>query len=133
MFERKYQQAMFVVDSVTDNIISEEFTITIELDAETRPCTSSIDPYDVDFGKRQLSWSLDSVSPKFRKDLERVMEEQVTQGKLFNIQTYDFAEGTGDLVEDDVLYDAYITSIEKTSANKPFNVEGGALRIKRKS
>lgn len=133
MFERRYQQAIFVVDSVTDNITCEEFTVTIELDAETRPCTSSIDPYDVDFGKRELSWSLDSVDPKFRKDLERVMEEQITLGKLFNVQTYDFAEGTGDLVEDDVLYDAYITNIEKTSSNKPFSVEGGALRIKRKS
>lgn len=133
MAERNYQQALFVIDSVTENILCEEFTVTNELDAETRPCTSSIDPYDVDFGKRTLSWSLDSVAPKFRKDLEKVMEEQVTLGKLFNIQTYDFAEGTGDLVEDDVLYDAYITNIEKTSANKPFSVEGGALRIKRKS
>ena len=47
------------------------------------------------------------------------------------LASYDFEEETGNLVEDDVLYGAYIKEISKEDANKPFSVKFGATSSKK--
>jgi hypothetical protein len=133
MIERTYQQARFVIDKIKDGIDVDEITVTREIDAEVRNTISSMNPYDVDLGKQTISWSASDVDPAMRDEFVKLYERQNMNKEFFNINLYSFKEGTGDLLEDDVLYDCWITNIEKTSVNKPFSVEGGALRIKPKS
>jgi hypothetical protein len=71
------------------------------------------------------------VDPKFRKAITELYNNQLAGADRFSIATFDFNKFTGELETDDVLYDCYITNIEKTNANQPFSVEGGALNIKR--
>lgn len=131
MAEKTYQLSQFVIDGVDEDIRCEEFTVTRELDAEEKTATNSHNAYSVDYGAETITWSCDSVDPKFRKDLVRIYNEQLAGADRFNIATFDYNEHTGELETDDVLYECYITNIEKTSANKPFSIEGGALNIKR--
>ena len=131
MAEKKYYLAQFVIDGIDEDIRCNEFTVTFEMDAEERTATNSHNPYDVDYGHETITWSCDEVDSAFRKDLKRVWDEQLRGGARFTVATFDFNKFTGELEPDDVLYESYITNMEKTSANKPFSIEGGALDYKR--
>lgn len=131
MADKTYQLAQFVIDGVDDDIRCEEFTVTRELDAEEKKATNSHNAYAVNYGQETITWSCDSVDASFRKELTRIWNEQLAGADRFSIATFDFNEATGALETDDVLYECYITNIEKTSANQPFSIEGGALNIKR--
>ena len=128
---KRYYLAQFVIDSVDEDIRCNEFTVTFEMDAEERTATNSHNSYDVDYGHETITWSCDEVDPAFRKDLKRIWIEQMAGAPRFTVATFDFNKSTGELESDDVLYDCYITNIEKTSANKPFSIEGGCLHYKR--
>lgn len=131
MVEKKYYLAQFVIDGIDEDIRCNEFTTTFEIDSEERTATNSHNAYDVEYGNESITWSCDEVDPKFRKELMKLYSEQMAGGERFTIATFDFNKHTGELLADDVLYDCYITNIEKTSANKPFSIEGGALDYKR--
>ena len=131
MADKVYQLAQFVIDGVDDDIRCEEFTVTRELDAEEKKATNSHNAYTVNYGKESITWKCESVDPSFRKELTRIWNEQLAGADRFSIAPFDFNEVTGALETDDVLYECYITNIEKTSANQPFSIEGGALNIKR--
>lgn len=131
MAEKTYKLSQFVIDGVDEDIRCGEFTVTREIDAEERTATNSYNAYDVDYQNESITWSCEDVDPKFRKPLTDIYNRQMDGAERFSIATFDFNPATGELETDDVLYECYITNIEKTSANKPFAVEGGALNIKR--
>ena len=63
----------------------------------------------------------------WRKVLKAKYEKKARE----TLASYDFEEETGNIVEDDVLYEAYIKEISKEDANKPFSVKFGATRYKK--
>ena len=131
MAEKTYKLAQIVFDGIDEDIRCNEFTVTREMDAEERTATNDYNAYDVDLGKESITWSMDEVDPKFRKALTEIYNNQLAGVDRFSIATFDFNKATGELETDDVLYECYITNIEKTNANAPFTCEGGALNIKK--
>ena len=131
MAEKTYKLAQIVMDGIDEDIRCGEFTVTREMDAEERTATNDYNAYDVDLGKETIEWTMSDVDPKFRKSISEIYNNQLAGADRFSIATFDFNKATGELETDDVLYDCYIKNIEKTSANKPFSVEGGSLNIKK--
>lgn len=129
MVETRYNlaQALFRNTEIT----TDSFKTTRKQDTETYTATNSHSPYAVAFGAESFEWEMSDIDPLMRKFFEEVMDYQKENpNDLGLFATYDFNEITGDLVEDDVYYDAYITEISKENANKPFSVKGEALRKK---
>ena len=72
---------------------------------------------------------MDDIDPQHRSFFEDILDMQkALPEELPYIATYDYVEGTGDLVEDDVYYGVWVEEISKEKANQPFSVKGGALR-----
>ena len=129
MVETRYNlaQALFRNTEIT----TDSFKTTRKQDTETYTATNSHAPYAVAFGAESFEWEMSDIDPLMRKFFEEVMDYQKEiPNDLGLFATYDFNEITGDLVEDDVYYDAFITEISKENANKPFSVKGEALRKK---
>ena len=57
--------------------------------------------------------------------------QQSNPSDLPMIAAYDWNENTGDLVESEVYYGAYITEISTENVNNPFSVKGSCLRMKK--
>ncbi len=120
-------QALFRNTEIT----TDGFKTTRKQDTETYTACNSHSPYAVAFGAESYEWEMSDIDPLMRKFFEEVMDYQKENpNDLGLFATYDFNEITGDLVEDDVYYDAFITEISKENANKPFSVKGEALRKK---
>jgi len=129
MVETRYNlaQALFRNTEIT----TDSFKTTRKQDTETYTACNSHSPYAVAFGAESFEWEMSDIDPLMRKFFEEVMDYQKENpNDLGLFATYDFNEITGDLVEDDVYYDAFITEISKENANKPFSVKGEALRKK---
>jgi len=129
MVETRYNlaQALFRNTEIT----TDSFKTTRKQDTETYTACNSHSPYAVAFGAESYEWEMSDIDPLMRKFFDEVMDYQKENpNDLGLFATYDFNEITGDLVEDDVYYDAYITEISKENANKPFSVKGEALRKK---
>lgn len=129
MVETRYNlaQALFRNTEIT----TDSFKTTRKQDTETYTACNSHSPYAVAFGSESYEWEMSDIDPLMRKFFDEVMDYQKENpNDLGLFATYDFNEITGDLVEDDVYYDAYITEISKENANKPFSVKGEALRKK---
>ena len=129
MVETRYNlaQALFRNTEIT----TDSFKTTRKQDTETYTACNSHSPYAVAFGAESYEWEMSDIDPLMRKFFDEVMDYQKENpNDLGLFATYDFNEITGDLVEDDVYYDAYITEISKEKANKPFSVKGEALRKK---
>lgn len=129
MVETRYNlaQALFRNTEIT----TDTFKTTRKQDTETYTACNSHSPYAVAIGAESYEWEMSDIDPLMRKFFDEVMDYQKENpNDLGLFATYDFNEITGDLVEDDVYYDAYITEISKENANKPFSVKGEALRKK---
>lgn len=129
MVETRYNlaQALFRNTEIT----TDSFKTTRKQDTETYTACNSHSPYAVAFGAETFEWEMSDIDPLMRNFFEEVMDYQKENpNDLGLFATYDFNEITGDLVEDDVYYDAFITEISKENANKPFSVKGEALRKK---
>lgn len=129
MVETRYNlaQALFRNTEIT----TDSFKTTRKQDTETYTACNSHSPYAVAFGAESYEWEMSDIDPLMRKFFDEVMDYQKENpNDLGLFATYDFNEITGDLVEDDVYYDAFITEISKENANKPFSVKGEALRKK---
>lgn len=129
MVETRYNlaQALFRNTEIT----TDSFKTTRKQDTETYTATNSHVPYAVAFGAETYEWEMSDIDPLMRKFFEEAMDYQKENpNDLGLFATYDFNEITGDLIEDDVYYDAFITEISKENANKPFSVKGEALRKK---
>lgn len=129
MVETRYNLAQALFRNT--EIITDSFKTTRKQDTETYTACNSHSPYAVAFGAESYEWEMSDIDPLMRKFFDEVMDYQKENpNDLGLFATYDFNEITGDLVEDDVYYDAYITEISKENANKPFSVKGEALRKK---
>lgn len=125
--EVRYSLAQFVFNGT--EITCDSFKTTRKQDTEKYTATNSHNAYAVSFGQEEYDWDMDDIDPQFRKFFEDILDMQKTlPDELPYIATYDYVEGTGDLVEDDVYYGVWVEELGKEKANQPFSVKGGALR-----
>lgn len=125
----RYSLAKFTIGD--NSITTDSFKTTIKQEVEEFTSCDSHNPYALSFSGETIEWELTDVDPNMRnffKDLQK--SQQSNPANLPKIATYDYNERTGDLVEDEVFYDAYVSEISKENANDPFSVKGGALRRK---
>ena len=110
-------------------ITTDGFKTTRKIETEEYTSTNSHHPYAVNFKGETFEWEMSDIDPLFRPFFNEVIDYQKENpNDLGFFATYDFNEITGDLVEDDIYYDAYVTEISKENANNPFSVKGSALR-----
>ena len=125
---KRYNLAQFIFNDT--EVVGDSFTLTRKQDTETFTSFNSHTPYCVAINGETYEWELSDVDPIHKKIFTDAMNAQKKNtGNLPLIATYNFDDQTGDLVEDDVLYDVFITELSKES-NKPFSVKGEALRLK---
>ena len=110
-------------------IICGGFKVSYKEDADDLTATNSSTPYGTQHGAVSVEWEASDIDPKLRKPLKRFFDNKIHE----TLASYDFDENTGDLFEDDVLYNAYITEISKEDGNKPFSVKGGARGYKKQN
>ena len=103
------------------------FKTSFKKDSEDLTATNSSSAYDTTFGKETVEAEASDIDPNLRKPLMKLFDAN----QKLTLATYDFDEDTGNLVEDDVLYNAYIKEISKEDANKPFSVKFGATSKKK--
>ena len=121
----RYNQAVMMFADL--EIVCESFKTSFKVDTEDYTATNSSSPYDTSFGAETVEAEASGVDPALRKDVKRLYDARVKD----TLSTYDFEEGTGNLLEDDVLYGAYIKEIGKEDANKPFSIKFGARSSKK--
>lgn len=110
-------------------IVCDSFKISFKRDNEELTATNSSTPYGTQFGKETIEAEASDIDPALRKEIKRLWEQKVRD----TLASYDFEEDTGNLIEDDVLYNAYIKEISKEDANKPFSIKFGATGYKKQS
>jgi len=123
--ETRYSLAQLMFNDI--EIIADSFKTSFKRDAEELTATNSSNPYAVQEGKETIEWEASDIDPNMRKTVQTLYDNKVRG----TVASYDFDEDTGNLVEDDVLYGAYITEVSKENANKPFSIKGGATGKKR--
>jgi len=123
--ETRYSLAQLMFNDI--EIIADSFKTSFKRDAEELTATNSSNPYAVQEGKETIEWEASDIDPNMRKTVQNLYDNKVRG----TVASYDFDEDTGNLVEDDVLYGAYITEVSKENANKPFSIKGGATGKKR--
>lgn len=127
---KRYNLAQIIFDET--QITTDKFKTTRKQEADEYTATNSHNPYAISFTSETFEWELTDVDPVQRPIFSDMMTaQQEHPDNLPMIATYDFNEITGDLVEDDVYYDAYIKEISKENANNPFSVKGQCLRMKK--
>lgn len=110
-------------------IVCESFKISFKMDSEDLTATNSSTPYGTQFGKETVEAEASGIDPALRKPLKKAMEQKIRD----TLASYDFEESTGNLIEDDVLYGAYVKELSKENAVKPFSIKFGATGYKKQS
>ena len=110
-------------------IVGDSFKISFKRDNEELTATNSSTPYGTQFGKETIEAEASDIDPALRKEIKRLWEQKTRE----TLASYDFEEDTGNLIEDDVLYNAYIKEISKENANNPFSIKFGATGYKKQS
>ena len=121
----RYNQAQLLFGEL--EIICGSFKTSFKTDTEELTATNSTSAYDTQFGKDTVEAEASDVDPALRKTIKKMWSENIRDVLV----SYDFDEQTGDLIEDDVLYGAYIKEISKEDANKPFSIKFGARGYKK--
>ena len=116
----RYNQSQIMFGDL--EIVCGSFKTSFKTDTEDLTATNSKSPYDTQFGNETVEAEASDIDPALRKPLKKLWASQTRD----TLSTYDFNEDTGDLIEDDVFYGAYIKEISKENANKPFSVKFGA-------
>lgn len=125
--ETRYSLAQFTFNG--EEILCDSFKTTRKQDITKHTATNSHNAYAVSFGQEEYDWDMDDIDPQYRQFFEDILDMQkALPEELPYIATYDYVEGTGDLIEDDVYYGVWVEEISKEKANQPFSVKGGALR-----
>lgn len=125
--ETRYSLAQFTFNG--EEILCDSFKTTRKQDITKHTATNSHNAYAVSFGQEEYDWDMDDIDPQHRQFFEDILDQQKAMpDELPYIATYDYVEGTGDLIEDDVYYGVWVEEISKEKANQPFSVKGGALR-----
>lgn len=121
----RYSQSQLMFGDL--EIICGGFKTSFKKDTEDYTATNSSSPYDTAFGNETVEAEASDVDPALRKALKKLYDNNVRD----TLSSYDFDEDTGDLIEDDVLYGAYIKELSKENANKPFSIKFGARSSKK--
>jgi hypothetical protein len=121
----RYNQSQLMFGDL--EIICGSFKTSFKIDSEDLNATNSKNAYDTTFGKETVEAEASDIDPTLRRELKKLYDAQVKQ----TLSSYDFDESTGDLIEDDVLYGAYIKEISKEDSIKPFSVKFGARSHKK--
>ena len=122
---KRYNKAQLMFGDL--EIVCGDFKMSFKVDTTDLSATNSSTPYDTQFGDESIEAEASDIDPNLRKALKAAYEKQEKR----TLASYDFDEQTGDLVEDEVLYEAHIKELSKESANKPFSVKFGANRYKK--
>lgn len=121
----RYSQSQLMFGDV--EIICDSFKTSFKRDSDDLTASNSSTPYGTLHGKETIEAEASDIDPALRKTLKRMWEQKVED----TLASYDFDEATGDLVEDDVLYGAYIKELSKEDGIKPFSVKFGARGYKK--
>lgn len=121
----RYSQSQLMFGDV--EIICDSFKTSFKRDSDDLTASNSSTPYGTLHGKETIEAEASDIDPALRKTLKRMWEQKVEE----TLASYDFDEDTGDLVEDDVLYGAYIKELSKEDGVKPFSVKFGARGYKK--
>ena len=122
---QRYNQSQLMFGDL--EIVCGGFKTSFKKDSEDLTATNSSSAYDTTFGKETVEAEASNIDPNLRKLIKKLYDANAKK----TLATYDFEEETGNLVEDDVLYGAYIKEISKEDANKPFSVKFGATSSKK--
>ena len=123
----RYNQSQLTFGDL--EIVCGGFKTSFKTDSEELTATNSSSPYGTKFDKDTIEAEASDIDPNLRKTIKRLWSSKTVD----ILTTYDFDEDTGNLVEDDVLYGAYIKEISKEDANKPFSVKFGARGYKKQN
>ena len=123
----RYNQAQLMFGDL--EIICGSFKTSFKIDTEDYTATNSSSPYDNSFGTETVEAEASDIDPALRKPIKKLYDARVRD----TLSSYDFEEETGNLIEDDVLYGAYIKEISKEDGNKPFSIKFGARKSKKQS
>ena len=121
----RYNEAQLMFGDL--EIICGSFKTSFKRDTEDLTATNSSNAYDTSLGKESVEAEASDIDPALRKEIKRLYDAKTKD----TLASYDFDEDTGELVEDDVLYGAYITEISKEDANAPFSIKFGARSHKK--
>ena len=108
---QRYNLAQFVFEDT--EIPMKTFKTTRKQTVEKLEACNSHDPYAVMFGKEELSWDCSDIDPIYRKFFEDVLDRQKADPTdLALVSTYDYSEITGDVEEDDVFDEEFLSEDE---------------------
>lgn len=125
--ETRYSQSQIMFGDL--EIVCGSFKTSFKRDSDELTATNSSTPYDTQHGKETIEAEASDVDPVLRKEIKRLWEQKIRT----TLSTYDFEEDTGNLIEDDVLYGAYIKEISKENGTNPFSVKFGATGYKKQN
>lgn len=114
---KRYNQSILLFGDL--EIVCGSFSTSFKRDSEDLTATNSATPYDTLDGKESLEAEAKDVDPALRKTVKKLWQQKVRD----TLATYDYDEDTGDLIEDDVFYDAKITELSKEDGYKPFSIK----------
>lgn len=113
----RYSQSILLFGDL--EIVCGSFSTGFKRDSENLTATNSATPYDSLDGDETLEAEAKDVDPALRKTIKKLWQDKVRD----TLASYDFDEDTGDLIEDDVFYNAKITEISKDNGYKPFSIK----------
>lgn len=127
---KRYDLSQFVFNN--NEVQAGSFKMTKTMDTETYSSFNAYEPFCVSVNGVSYSWELSDIDPAQKHIFDEAFESQRnSQGELPIIATYNYDPATGDLIEDDVLYEVFISEISKENS-KPFSAKGEALKLKKK-
>ena len=122
---KRYSQSRLIFGDTV--IICDGFKTSFKKDSKSLTSTDSSNAYDNLLGKETIEWEASDIDPALRKTLKKYYDDETKA----TLASYDFEEATGNLVEDDVLYGAFIKELSKEDANQPFSIKGEARASKK--
>ena len=122
---KRYSQSRLIFGDTV--IICDGFKTSFKKDSKSLTSTESSNSYDNLIGKETIEWEASDIDPALRKTLKKYYDDEVK----VTLASYDFEESTGNAVEDDVLYGAFIKELSKEDGNQPFSVKGEARASKK--
>ena len=121
----RYNQSILMFGDL--EIVCGGFNTSFKSDTEDYKATNSSTPYDTSFDGDSVEAEAKDVDPALRKEVKRIWANHERR----TLVSYDYDEDTGDVIEDDVLYNTYIKEIGKENGNKPFSIKFGARGFRR--
>ena len=122
---KRYSQSRLIFGDLV--ILCDGFKTSFKKDSTQLTSTESSNAYDNLLGKETIEWEASDIDPALRKKLKKFYDDETK----VTLASYDFEESTGSLIEDDVLYGAFIKEISKENANQPFSIKGEARASKK--